>query len=283
MKFSRAFRGPDGDRVPSRTWTICSFLGSAGPFAPPILRQRLLRYLMSRSTRNFQGHGLYEFGSHSLCRLSRSSMPSRTGIVGTSFDFSSIATCPRVSWLSRALALTSEMERRRSLLRLTAHCHDAQAWCALESSSDDPHTASPEVHRAAPVLADIDEGSFATPGSAISTALGGTSASSARMRTVRATTTSTARPAKWVARPQGMRPPNRASPRRASAASRRRRWTASSSSAPRTSRIASKHSATSSRPSVSPRGWPRSSQGTDGCTKAHECLQFAQAHPRWGS
>ena len=29
--------GPDGDRVPSRTWTICSFLSSAGPFAPPIL------------------------------------------------------------------------------------------------------------------------------------------------------------------------------------------------------------------------------------------------------
>jgi len=38
MAFVRgAFGGSDGDRVPSRTWRICSFLNSAGPFAPPIL------------------------------------------------------------------------------------------------------------------------------------------------------------------------------------------------------------------------------------------------------
>jgi len=36
-EFFMAFRGPDGDRVLSRTWSICSFLSSAGPFAPPIL------------------------------------------------------------------------------------------------------------------------------------------------------------------------------------------------------------------------------------------------------
>jgi len=32
--------GPDGDRVPSRTWRICIFLSSAGPFAPPTLPRR---------------------------------------------------------------------------------------------------------------------------------------------------------------------------------------------------------------------------------------------------
>jgi hypothetical protein len=37
-EFSRAFGGPDGDPVTSRnTWTICRFLSSTGPFAPPML------------------------------------------------------------------------------------------------------------------------------------------------------------------------------------------------------------------------------------------------------
>jgi len=36
-EFFRAFGGPDGDRVPSRTWRMCISLNSAGPLAPPIL------------------------------------------------------------------------------------------------------------------------------------------------------------------------------------------------------------------------------------------------------
>ena len=37
---SRAFGGPDGHRVLSRTWRICSFSSTARPFAPPILDPR---------------------------------------------------------------------------------------------------------------------------------------------------------------------------------------------------------------------------------------------------
>jgi hypothetical protein len=39
LRIFQGFGGPDGDRVPSRTWRICIFLNSARPLAPPILRR----------------------------------------------------------------------------------------------------------------------------------------------------------------------------------------------------------------------------------------------------